>query len=179
MNTPVDPLLQYPIGKFEWIEHPSRKEIEIAISTLKKFPMILKSTVSGLSKDILLNQYRPDAWNIAQVVHHIADSHMHSYLRIKHALLEENPHIKDYHEVDWAKTEDATNIDLSYSLDLIEALHKRWSLFLKSLSTEEIMKTYFHPKRNKKYTIGTTVLIYAWHCDHHLAHIYNAIRKGY
>ena len=77
MNTHVDPLLQYPIGKFEWIEHPSRKEIKTAISTLEEFPLILKSTVSDLSKDILLNQYRPDAWNIAQVVHHIADSQNH------------------------------------------------------------------------------------------------------
>jgi hypothetical protein len=104
---------------------------------------------------------------------------MHSYLRFKHALLENTPSIKDYEESQWAKLQDASSTEIDYSLNLITALHYRWTLFLRSLTQDDFKKSYFHPERNKNYPLDATLLIYSWHCKHHLAHIKNAIKKGY
>ena len=125
------------------------------------------------------HRYRPNGWTIAQVIHHLADSHMHSYLRFKHAILEDTPSIKNYEEAKWANLPDASTIEIDYSLNLIKALHFRWVFFLKELKFKDYKKSYFHRERNKYYPLDTTLLIYAWHCDHHLAHIKNAIKKGY
>ena len=171
--------LTYPIGKFECPENPISEAINQGITRLEEFPEKLKAAIAGLSKDTLQNCYRPEGWNIAQVVHHLADSHMHSYLRFKHTILEDTPSIKDYQEANWAQLPDASNTDLSYSLDLITALHKRWTLFLKLLTPEELNRSHFHPERTKHYPLNTTILIYAWHGEHHLAHIENAKKKGY
>jgi len=83
--------LTYPVGKFEWNEKPNKEEIKKGITLLEEFPEKLRKSVSNLSKETLLNHYRPGSWTIAQVVHHLADSHMHSYLRFKHAILETTP----------------------------------------------------------------------------------------
>ena len=105
--------LTYPIGKFEWPENPTSEAINQGITRLEEFPEKLKAAIAGLSKDTLQNCYRPEGWNIAQVVHHLADSHMHSYLRFKHAIIEDTPSIKDYQEANWAQLPDASNTDLS------------------------------------------------------------------
>tara|TARA_B100001769_G_scaffold123781_1_gene96688 strand:+ start:969 stop:1493 length:525 start_codon:yes stop_codon:yes gene_type:complete len=170
--------LKYPIGKFEWVEEPSPKQLDNAIRILVKFPKKLRKKVIGLNSSDLKNKYRPGGWNIAQIIHHLADSHMHCFLRMKHAVLEDLPSIKDYSEKKWASLSDATNTDISYSLDLIEALHIRWTFFLKKLSNKEFKRCYFHSERNKNYPIGTTTLLYAWHCDHHLAHIEISLKKS-
>jgi uncharacterized damage-inducible protein DinB len=171
--------LTYPIGKFEWTKNPTKAEIKKGITKLEEFPEKLRKAVADIPEEVLQNRYRPEGWTIAQVVHHLADSHMHSYLRFKHAILEDTPSIKDYQEANWAELPDATNTDLSYSLDLISALHKRWTLFLNSFSEIELSKKYLHPEREKHYPLNTTILIYAWHGEHHLAHIKNAKKKGY
>ena len=163
--------LKFPIGKFEWIEEPNSTQIESAFQVLSNFPQRLKEALAGTTEKDLLKHYRTEGWNIAQVVHHLADSHLHSYLRMKHAVLEIQPHIKDYNEADWATLPDATNTEISYSLELLNALHKRWTVFLKQLDTEQLKRSYFHPERNKFYPVGTTILLYAWHCEHHLEHI--------
>ena len=115
----------------------------------------------------------------SSVIHHIADSHMHSYLRFKHAILEDTPSIKNYEEDKWANLFDASTTEIDYSLNLIKALHNRWVLFLKNFTPEDFKKSYYHRARNKYYPLDTTLHIYTWLCDHHLAHIKNAIKKGY
>mgnify|MGYP002629508714 FL=1 len=179
MNSSATELLRYPIGKYEWNTEPSKSALELAISTLNDFPAKLNELVSGLPKTTLLNRYRPDGWTIAQVIHHLADSHMHSYIRFKYAVLEDTPAIKDYDEVKWAELPDASNDQIDYSLNLITALHYRWVVFLKELKGTDLKRTYFHTGNNKHYPLDVALIIYAWHCEHHLAHIKNALSKGY
>jgi len=179
MNSSATELLRYPIGKYEWNTEPSKSALELAISTLNDFPAKLNELVSGLPKTTLLNRYRPDGWTIAQVIHHLADSHMHCYLRLKHAILEDTPTIKDYNESDWANTPDGASLSIAYSVSLIEALHQRWCVFLNSMEPSDFEKTYFHPERKKYYPIGTTLLLYAWHSNHHLAHLQIATKKEF
>ena len=171
--------LRYPIGKFDWNDERSPDVLEKAIVEIKTFPSKLSETVSALPTKTIQHRYRPNGWTIAQVIHHLADSHMHSYLRFKHALLENNPSIKDYEESQWANLPDASRTEIDYSLNLITALHYRWTLFLRSLTRDDFKKSYYHPERNKNYPLDATLLIYSWHCKHHLAHIKNAIKKGY
>lgn len=168
--------LKYPIGKFQWNAHPSAQEIESGIKILETFPQKLRTILSNLSKQALVKHYRPGGWNIAQIVHHLADSHMHCYLRLKHAVLEDTPSIKDYNEADWANLPDASSTVIEPSVALLEALHPKWCLFLRSLNESQYVRAYFHPERNKKYPLGTTILVYAWHCKHHLEHIKIALK---
>ena len=172
-------LLKYPVGTFQWNGSPNSEEIKKAINKLEQFPEELKKSLAGVTREKLKNRYRPQGWTIAQVVHHLADSHMHSYLRFKHAILEDVPSIKDYKEADWAMLEDASHEDISCSIDLLSALHKRWIVFLNSCSEAQLSRTYFHPERDKHYPLNTTILLYAWHGVHHISHIENAKKKGY
>lgn len=173
----MDEQLQFPIGKFKWIDEPSSDQINTGMETLANFSQQLKNTLAGSKEEDFIKCYRPGGWNIAQIVHHLADSHMHSYMRMKHAMLEIQPHIKDYNEAEWAALPDASSAEISYSMELLDALHKRWCVFLKSLDKDQLKRSYFHPERNKFYPIGTTILLYAWHCEHHLEHIKLALKN--
>lgn len=179
MNQETLEQLQYPIGKFNCEAILTTEILNEAIRKIKNFPKQLDDTIVNLPKSKLINRYRPEGWTIAQVIHHLADSHMHSYLRFKHAQLEQTPSIKDYEEAKWAMLPDASKTEIIYSLNLLKALHCRWEIFLKNLTPEDFKKSYYHPGRNKYYSLDTTLLIYAWHGEHHLAHIKNAIKNGY
>lgn len=179
MNSETLQKLKYPIGKFEWVVNLPISEVKTHINTIRHFPVELEQVLDSCKEELLQKKYRPEGWTIAQVVHHLADSHAHSYLRFKHAVLEDTPHIKDYTEADWANLPDAATSDLKPSLMLIKGIHMRWSLFLDHLKEEDFKKVYFHPERNKNYPLDTTTALYAWHCNHHLAHINNTIRHPY
>lgn len=179
MNSSALEALKYPIGKFEWVEDLPHSEINKSIDIIKKFPEELIHALNSYTDDLLQKRYRPEGWTIAQLVHHMADSHTHSYVRFKHAVLEETPHIKDYSEVDWASLPDASSNYLEPSLLMLRGIHLRWSLFLEQLSTADFKKFYYHPNRKKNYPIDTATALYAWHCKHHLAHVVNALDQPY
>jgi hypothetical protein len=169
--------LQYPIGKFKWVENPTPIEIKAAIGEIEAFPKALSSLCTSFTESDLEKTYRQEGWTVAQVLHHIADSHMHCYLRLKHAVLEETPTIKSYNESDWANTTDGNSLSIVHSVSLIKALHQRWCLFLSSLNPIDLEKCYFHPERKKHYSVGATIMLYAWHGKHHLAHLKIATKK--
>ena len=168
--------LKYPIGKFEKPAIISPELITKWIAVIEDFPVKIKSVTNSLSKEELRLKYRPNGWNIKQVVHHCADSHMNAFIRFKLALTEENPTIKPYNEALWANLTDGNNDDISSSLQIIEGIHTKWTMLLKSLQEDELNKTFHHPESNKKYILKEVIGIYAWHCNHHFAHIEQAIR---
>lgn len=172
-------VLKYPVGAFQSPDPITDQQIEDWISVITGLPEKLSDKVIHLSFKELDYLYRPSGWNIKQVIHHIADSHMNSFIRFKLGLTEDNPTIRPYLEEKWARTQDAHNEEVANSLDLIKALHHRWGVLLKSLSEEQWDRTIFHPEQQRNITLKELLGSYAWHCDHHLAHINQALQyKG-
>lgn len=166
--------LKFPVGRYEFTE-PSEEQWEQWIATIEQLPEKLRNIVTGLSYDDLEKTYRPEGWNVKQIVHHMADSHMNSFIRFKLILTEDTPTLKPYNEKAWAETEDAKNEDVADSLDLLEGLHKRWATLLRSITAEEKLRRFVHPEYKNEYNLKWMLCLYDWHCRHHLAHIKLAV----
>lgn len=166
--------LRYPVGKFQRIENITESQRRGFIDAIAETPAKLKAAVAGLNDQQLDTPYRPDGWTVRQVVHHLADSHLNSFVRFKLALTEQEPIIKPYDEKRWAELPDSkTPIDLS--LPLIEGLHKRWIVLLNSFGSADWQRTFRHPERGTM-TLNDNLQLYAWHGRHHVAHI-TALRE--
>lgn len=167
--------LKFPIGKFVKPISISDNDIETWISVIENFPNRIKSITENLSIEELNWIYRPNGWSIKQVVHHCADSHMNSLIRFKLALTEDLPIIKPYEEAIWAILADVDSNDLKASLQIIDGVHTRWTLLLKSFSNEEFARKFMHPASGKIFELDEALGLYAWHCNHHFAHIEQAL----
>ena len=165
--------LKYPAGKFVKPESITKEIIDSAISEIENFPSLVKFEIQNLEEKDLQLRYRPEGWTITQVVHHCADSHINSYMRFKLALTENVPTIKPYEESLWAELPD-NNLSPFVSLKLLDALHEKWVYIIKSLSEEDLNKEFIHPDQSEKISLKENILIYSWHCRHHLAHIRQA-----
>lgn len=163
--------LKYPVGRFQWPDSPSLEDVKKNIEEISAFPQKLRNTLATLDSPLLDAPYRPEGWTVQQLVHHIADSHLNSYIRFKWALTEDAPTIKAYDEKAWALTPEIMQTPVEESVHLLEALHKRWVSLLRNLNPTDWEKTFVHPESGKIYTLGATVALYAWHGRHHLAHI--------
>lgn len=163
--------LKYPIGKFQKPKEILQEDIDRWIKIIAEFPQRVISQVENLSEIELKHRYRPQGWTIKQVVHHCADSHMNSFIRFKLALTEDTPTIKPYVEDLWAELPDAKNYPINDSLFILAGLHGRWVQLLKNLTAMELEKEFIHPASNERISIKTNIGMYAWHCEHHLAHI--------
>jgi uncharacterized damage-inducible protein DinB len=161
---------RYPIGPFQApsvYTHGLRIEF---ISQIEAAPAGLRSAVAGLTEGQLRHPYREGGWTVAQVVHHVADSHVNAYVRFKLAATEDNPPIKAYNEALWAELADATSLDPRGSVALLDALHARWIAFLRSLSAGQFARTFNHSAMGPV-TLDRAAALYAWHGRHHTAHI--------
>lgn len=169
--------LKYPIGKFIKPERITLETISRWIDEIEHLPHQIRVAVEGLNEKQLDTPYRPDGWTIRQVVHHLPDSHMNSYIRFRLALTEDKPKIKGYHEDRWAELHDARHGNIDISLILLEAIHIRWSSLLRSLSLEQLHKSFIHPETRKEIRLDENIGLYAWHGKHHLAHITNCVKS--
>ena len=162
--------LRYPIGKFQAPDKVTPEMRKSFIKDIEKTPKLLRKAVTGLSRKQLDTPYRTGGWTVRQVVHHLPDSHLNAYVRIKLALTEDEPTIKTYEEHKWAELKDTFNTPISVSLDLLEALHKRWVNLLNTLSESDFRKNYTHPEHGLV-NLDWVLSQYAWHGKHHTAHI--------
>ncbi len=169
--------LRFPVGKFEKPEYITEEHISAWTQTIDEFPRKLKEATSNISIEAINWRYRPDGWKLKQVVHHCCDSHLNSIIRYKLALTEKDPNIRPYFEERWAELVDAHDDDLSLSIQLITSLHAKWVSLLKRLSPEDYKLAFFHPEHRTRFTLGEVTGVYAWHCEHHLAHIHLAIKS--
>jgi hypothetical protein len=160
---------RFPVGRFARPETIAAEDRIHAIAALAGLPSHLRSAVAGLDRQRLDTPYRDGGWTVRQLVHHIADSHINALVRVRMALTEDWPTILPYDEKAWAKMPDYT-APVEWSLDLLESLHARWVMLLRSLDGEQWARGFNHPA-NGPMTVEFATLLYAWHSRHHVAHI--------
>jgi hypothetical protein len=164
-------ILRFPIGRFSKPMVISKELIQQWIGDIESFPSRMKKEVVDLSDAQLDTPYREKGWTIRQVVHHCADSHMNSLTRFKLTLTEDKPVVKPYWEDRWAELADSKMMPIAPSLQMLEGIHERWTVLLNSLSESDYAKSFIHPEHGKECRVDENIGVYAWHCNHHLAHI--------
>jgi hypothetical protein len=173
-NPALDPC--YPIGAKPHPESVDAANIPNYIASLAALPENLRSAVYGLSDSQLDTPYREGGWTVRQLVHHVADSHMNAYIRTRLALTENWPVVKSYDEKLWAQLADSRTLPVGVSLELLEALHRRWVVLLESLSGDDWQRGYQHQQMGRS-TLLQMLALYEWHSRHHVAHI-TELRKS-
>lgn len=172
--------LRFPIGKFQAPDTYSSDTIESYIQTIESFPHKLEVEVKHLSESQLDTPYRPNGWTIRQVINHCADSHINALIRFKLALTEENPTIKPYMEAKWAELADSKQMSIEPALLMLKGTHERLAIILRSMTVKDLKRTFIHPEHDKVVSLDENIGLYAWHCEHHLAHITSLKkRKGW
>ena len=161
---------RYPVGKFSYEGPLSQEQKTKFLDEIEQTPARLKAAVQGLSQQQLDTPYREGGWTVRQVVHHVPDSHMNSYMRFKLALTEEEPTIRTYMEDRWAELPEARTAPIELSLGLLENLHQRWMLMLRAIPDADWKRTFRHPELGVM-TLERTLALYAWHGRHHVAHV--------
>ena len=150
--------LRYPVGKFAHVpDSVSPDRIKLWIQEIKDLPTLMHDELKGLTPSDFSKTYRPEGWNITQLVHHLADSHMNSFIRFKLALTEDDPTIKPYLEDKWSEMPDDKILDCSYSMDILTPLHYRWGYLLDHMSESDFNKGFIHPQKNKRVTLLETL----------------------
>jgi uncharacterized damage-inducible protein DinB len=162
--------LRYPIGEFKFEGPLTAADRQAFIERIEETPERMRAAVAGLTEEQLDTPYRPEGWTVRQVVHHVPESHLNSYTRFKLAITEDEPTIKPYFEDRWAELDDARQAPIALSLDLLDALHGRWIWFLRSLRQADFQRTFRHPEIGVV-SIDKNIALYAWHGQHHVAHI--------
>lgn len=165
MNDP-----RYPIGKYQRRDTLTPEERAAHIDAIAATPRKMRDAVAGLSAQQLETPYREGGWTLRQVVHHVPDSHLNSYMRFKLALTEETPTIRPYDEAAWAELADSRETPIETSLTLLESLHDRWVRLLRSMSDADFRRELRHPEIGTM-TLDAVLGLYAWHGQHHVAHI--------
>lgn len=163
--------LRYPIGPYGRPWEIRRAELDAWIADLEALPRNLRDAVAGMSDAQLDTRYRPGGWTARQVVHHIADGHMSAYTRFRLALTEETPTVKPFEETAWAELPDAKSGPIDPSLAIVDGLHQRWVMLLRSLSDDDFKRQYRHPQRSELVCLEDTLSYFAWHSRHHVAQI--------
>ncbi|HWF07377.1 MAG TPA: putative metal-dependent hydrolase [Bryobacteraceae bacterium] len=164
---------QYPVGKYHKPGAISPADRARWIETIAATPVRMREAVTALAAQQLDTPYREGGWTARHVVHHLPESHMNAYIRFKLALTEDNPVIKPYDEAAWARLNDVASAPIEASLDLLEALHRRWVVLMRGMQEADWTRGYIHPeaKDGKVIPLEEVLALYAWHSDHHLAHI--------
>jgi uncharacterized damage-inducible protein DinB len=166
--------LRYPVGRFDY-QPPTPAVRGEALAQLERLPAELRAAVRGLTESQLDTPYRPDGWTVRQVVHHVADSHMNGFIRVKLALTEVDPLIRPYDQDGFARLAD-TRLPVEVSLALVEALHTRWTALWRSVPEAGMATPFRHPELGAM-TLDRQLQLYAWHGRHHTAHILGLRRR--
>lgn len=169
----MDP--RFPIGTLQRATSLSAEERSTRIEQVAELPARLRAAVASLSETQLDTPYRDGGWTVRQLVHHVADSHLHAFARTRFALAEDNPTISPYDEAAWAELPDSLAMPPEVSLSLLDALHQRWVYTLRATPAESFSRTIQHPE-NGPMTLDSIVNVYSWHGRHHTAHV-TALRE--
>lgn len=169
--------LKYPIGPFTAPEEITSDLLDIYIDDIIDFPNHVMKTIKKCDEAKLNTPYRPEGWTLRQVIHHCADSHMNAFIRFKLSLTETQPTIKPYQEALWAELSDSKSFPIEGSLQILQGVHARWGQLLQSMKRNDFQLSYVHPEKGTVMTLAAATALYAWHCNHHLAHM-ELVMKG-
>ena len=161
--------VRYPVGEFVMPASVPPDMRAAAIADIAALPARLREAVCGLSESQLDTPYRQGGWTVRQVVHHLGDSHINAFVRLKLALTEDNPTVKPYDEKLFATLPDQ-RLPIDVSLMLLDGLHARWGAVLNTLTADQFSRPLHHPEIGP-ITIEYLVQTYGWHSRHHVAHI--------
>jgi hypothetical protein len=162
--------LKYPYGRFEYGKKYSPEETALHISMITNFPAELRKITNSLTDAQLEQSYRPDGWTARQIIHHLADSHLNAFIRIKLSLTENSPVIKPYNQDSWAALPDS-EMSPEVSLNILEGIHARWAVLLQNLREDDLKKVYIHPEYNREFPLTEVIALYAWHGKQHAGHL--------
>lgn len=162
---------KYPIGKFDLQTSYTMADVPALIDEIRSLPTKLQNELYYCEVDQLNTPYREGGWTVKQVVHHIGDSHLNALVRFKLALTEDNPTIKPYNEAEWAKTAEYVKVSITEALDFIRIIHSKLVAILEDMTEEDFARTFVHPEGGYPSDLLRTLALYAWHGNHHLAHI--------
>jgi len=162
--------LAYPIGRFVRPDDVSPAQVSAAIDRIAALPAAFRAAVGPMTDGQLDTPYRPGGWTVRQLAHHVPDSHLNAYVRFKLALSEHEPTIRPYDQEGWAGLPDTVRAPVGVSLDLLTALHARWVVLLRAMGPEQWSRRFHHPETGSQ-RLDQVALHYAWHSDHHLAHV--------
>lgn len=172
----MDPKDVLAISEPRWDRYEASL-VKASLDDIAALPGRLTALLRGASTQELGARYREGGWTVAQIVHHLVDSHLHSYVRCKFALLEDGPTIKPYDENRWVETPECGAEDVGEALLLLEHLHRRWVRMLGGLTPSQRERTYFHPERNEHIVLFRQAGVYSWHGERHLAHVAIALGR--
>jgi hypothetical protein len=177
MGSPPTVDLRYPIGQFHYQGTPDQNQREQWIAEIAAAPERLREAIRGFDSHQLDTPYRDQGWTVRQVVHHLPDSHINAYVRMKLALTEDEPQIRPYEESRWAELPDGRAAPIDISLNLLEALHVRWVLLLRELTPVDFRRPFLHPEHSRRFELQEALAMYAWHGRHHVEHIASLRRR--
>lgn len=166
-SVPDETISRYPIGEYQLPESFDPSAIPGWIDLMENFPRWLDVLIENLDEAQLQTPYRPGGWSTQQIIHHLADSHMVAYTRLKLALTEENPTVTPYKEDRWGETPEVETVPVNVSITLLHALHRRWTGLLRALPESDWKRTFYHPERQRSIPIWELVDFYCWHSRHH------------
>jgi hypothetical protein len=170
--------LKFPIGEFDAPKNITQQHLDQWINAIETLPERIISITKNLNDDELNYKYRPEGWTIKQVVHHCADSHINSIVRFKLAMTEDTPTIRPYYEDRFAKLIDYSE-PIDAPISILKGVHQKLGVLLKSFSEDDLKREFVHPEHGQHFSLEETIGTYAWHSDHHFAHIEQALRyKG-
>ena len=163
--------LRYPIGPYARPKAFDPEALPGYISAIEALPLWLDVIIENLDAHQLDTPYRPGGWTMVQTIHHLADSHMNAFVRLKMALTEDTPTIKPYDEALWANTPEIEAVPVNVSITLLHALHRRWAALLNALSPQDWQRSYYHPEQKREFPLWDFAAMYAWHSRHHMEHL--------
>lgn len=167
--------IKFPIGKLQVPDRVTLKNVEDWLDEITTYTARLRSIVDGLTEEQLAKTYREGSWDVRQLVHHIADSQLTMYQRLKLALTDDTPTAPNFEQDKWSLLAD-NKLAVESSLKMLEGINERVVALGKSLTEDDLQKAFIHTK-NGRITVATKLAKLSWHEEHHLAHIKLALEK--